>query len=59
MHVLYEPAVAWVLSAIGIVLFLCLLLLRVTMKKFNVAALEGLPSGQPGQRQSPAAGQGP
>ena len=56
MHVLYEPAVAWVLSAIGIVLFLCLLLLRVTMKKFNVAALEGLPSGQ---HQSPAAGQGP
>eukprot|EP01045_Picozoa_sp_COSAG04_P025844 COSAG04_NODE_3472_length_2790_cov_0.897808_3_plen_59_part_00 len=54
VHVLYEPAVAWVLSAIGIVLFLCLLLLRVTMKKFNVAALEGLPSGQ-----SPAAGQGP
>ena len=56
MHVLYEPAVAWVLSAIGIVLFLCLLLLRVTMKKFNVAALEGLPSGQ---GQSPTAGQGP
>ena len=56
VHVLYEPAVAWVLSAIGIVLFLCLLLLRVTMKKFNVAALEGLPSGQ---RESPAAGQGP
>ena len=54
MHVLYEPAVAWVLSAIGIALFLSLLVLRVTMKKFNVAALDGMPSERrQGQGQGP------
>ena len=54
VHVLYEPAVAWVLSGIGIALFLSLLVLRVTMKKFNVAALDGMPSERrQGQGQGP------
>ena len=50
VHALYEPVVAWMLSGIGITLFLSLLVLRAKMKQFNVAALDGMPPTDQRQR---------